>query len=225
MNKPGISGISSAMHSNQYNNSAGFFLCGVTRGGGKQLVAVHEAGYCYWGDHYTSSGPSAGSCAHAWKANKGLRTYKTAINSDPDNNIFIPYFSNSNVHYEGKSTGYVNSNENYCTMEWYKLGVRTYYTEFNVLHGPLNIFGGKKCHSPQTLFAQPHCGTPPYSYYWYKSIDGFNFQLISNSISTVFQLPIPPNNQDMGTIFFKLKFKDSINDEVIYKKLIRYSCP
>jgi len=208
-----ILGMSTAKGANLYTAAAGFFISGVKGGAGKIMTVPHEIGHCYHGLHKFESGPQAAVCAHAfdffkWPFHREGNPYKTAIHEGANIGTAIPFYSNLNVTFKGVTIAQSDEN-NYCYMNDYKEWVRSYYTEPTAYWAELKETGFVTCNHTRTYEAMPHCGTPSYTYSWWKSIDGIHWTYFSAAKTVNITIPAPPKGECESELYLKCFVRDN----------------
>ncbi len=223
------SGIGEAVDIGASFNTA-YAIVQIAEAVSENYVFVHEVGHLLGARHDLDMDPNP-STGHGHHIRGAFNYfgfdyfhYRTimAYAKNNDANYFyfgeprIPYFSNPDVNYLGNyPTGSTNEN-NAGKINENIQRVEDYYTESlpdlnaDLIPDPPNF-----CGETVTAKVYPHCGTPPYSYQWFKSTNGILFTPINGITTDIVSVNVIPSPL-LGNIFIRSVVTDA-NSSVITK--------
>lgn len=157
-----------------------------------KYVFSHETGHLFGGRHQNDL---TGTYEHGYFFQTGIWPFKkdrtTIMYANPGN--YILHYSNPNIEYKNKPTGTVSTNDvarKLKTEATIVEAFRSYIPPMSV-----NISGPTKGDNAgiYTWTSNVSNGTPPYTYLWEYSLDGFNYIGVFDTTASITG-PLPMDN-------------------------------
>ncbi|MFN8236116.1 MAG: M12 family metallo-peptidase [Bacteroidia bacterium] len=122
----------------------------------------------------------------------------------------VKHFSNPDVKYHGHyATGSTPYEDNARKIVFNMNRMEDYYTEVTPFHTSIHPYPHTPCSDELNAEVSPGCGTPPYSYQWYKSSNGVSWTAISGEIYPYLSYTINPYSLVPHAWYFKCAITDA----------------
>lgn len=199
--------------------NSGFTIVQANASTGGRLTFAHEVAHLFGGlhDDDPTHGFAHGFTFHTGFLGLGPKRFTTMARL-PKNKTRLSHYSNPNVSFIGKATGTSSSNDNARQIRNAAPTVGSFFTETSgiVVSFSENNTNVEEC-SGGTLqvSASVSCGTPNYSYVWYRSTNNINWTQIGTGTSLNIAIAPAPSSGGIKTTFYRVVVTDATGTSVI----------
>jgi hypothetical protein len=202
-------------------------VVGISEATSLRYTFAHEVNHFYGAQHQTTSGVSTASYAHGYiLPNQNKDHTLMAVGTTQR----IAHLSSPYVIYPsptGVPTGDFGTYFNARKVEEDNYKITGYFIDSPVFNSTATFTNPLNCETNFTATVTPECGTPPYTYEWYKRLFmTVMFPIPGATSSTLnYTLGANPNQTIYDQTGFVCKIKDATGQQIKKKVTGTFFCP